>query len=416
MARTPSRRVSLSLIAAAVFLLWFSQYLYLPTLPEYLRLRTGSLASVGGVLAMYGLWQLIVRLPLGVAVDALGRRRLFISAGFLLSAAGPLVLAFAAGVPALAIGRSLAGAAMGTWVPLVVVFSAFFPAEEALKASSLLTLVSALSRIAATALSGLLDRWGGYTLAFVLAAAAATAALLFLLPVPMGRAAAGGKAAPRPRGRKAPARPGEPPRLAELLRLAGHRDVLLPSLMGALNQYMVFGISLGFLPLLAGRVGGSQILIGLTVSANLVAFTVGTLLAAALSRRVYPSLGATYLLFAAACVGAALAGRPWQLFLLQAFMGLAHGVGYPTLMGLSIQRVSSKARTTAMGLHQSIYAAGIFAGPWACGLAAGWLGIRLMFAVTAAGVLLLGVFLTWTLGRRRPAAARQASTREAGSP
>ena len=37
----------------------------------------------------------------------------------------------------------------------------------------------------------------------------------------------------------------------------------------------------------------------------------------------------------------------------QAIMGLAQGIGYPVLMGMSIQHVSNAERSTAMGLHQA---------------------------------------------------------------
>jgi MFS family permease len=46
-----------------------------------------------------------------------------------------------------------------------------------------------------------------------------------------------------------------------------------------------------------------------------------------------------------------------------------------------------------MGLHQAVYAAGMFAGPWLSGILADALGLRPMLGVTAAGCLALGLFL-----------------------
>ena len=86
------RKRHLILFAGAVFLLWFSQYVFVPTLPEYLRDKVGSLAVVGAVLAMYGLWQVVVRLPLGILIDAVGRQKLFLLGGFLVAALGALTL------------------------------------------------------------------------------------------------------------------------------------------------------------------------------------------------------------------------------------------------------------------------------------------------------------------------------------
>ena len=74
-------------------LYWVSIYLYVPTLPSYLYDKTLSLAIVGSVLSMYGLWQAVVRVPIGVVVDATGRWRIVVLFGFGFAAAGSLLLA-----------------------------------------------------------------------------------------------------------------------------------------------------------------------------------------------------------------------------------------------------------------------------------------------------------------------------------
>ncbi|HSJ54023.1 MAG TPA: MFS transporter, partial [Anaerolineae bacterium] len=66
------------------FLYWVSLYLYVPTLPTYAESRSQSLAQVGVILSQYGLWKAVVRLPLGIAADWIGRRKPFILGGILL--------------------------------------------------------------------------------------------------------------------------------------------------------------------------------------------------------------------------------------------------------------------------------------------------------------------------------------------
>jgi MFS family permease len=110
-------------------------------------------------------------------------------------------------------------------------------------------------------------------------------------------------------------------------------------------------------------------------------------------------------LFAAGTAAAALSRSVPLLFLIQGVLGLAHGVGYPTLMGLSIRDVALDSRTTAMGIHQSVYAAGIFLGPWVSGMLADALGLRPMFGLNAVICLVLGAAGTLLLSRsaqRRP--------------
>ena len=70
------------------------------------------------------------------------------------------------------------------------------------------------------------------------------------------------------------------------------------------------------------------------------------------------------------------------------------GIGYPVLMGMSIRYVADSDHATAMGLHQSVYAIGMFAGPWLSGILAEAIGIRPMFGLTAVASLILGVLGT----------------------
>jgi predicted MFS family arabinose efflux permease len=368
------RRRSLTLIACAVFLYWFSQYVFLPTLPEYLRGKVESLAVVGAVLAMYGLWQVVVRLPLGILIDAVGRQKLFLLAGLLVGALGALTLGTARTIPTLYISRSLTGLSMGIWVPLVVVFSGFFPPEHSVRAAAVLTLVTAVARITATALNGYLNEWGGTILAFYVGAATALLAAILVLPVPVNSSPAG------------------TPRLRPLMRLFLRRTVVLPSILAAINQYVVFGLSLGFMPVLARELGAGDIALGYLAMVNLTFFLLGNLTATSSGSRSKSQLLVlgSYGLFALASATAALAKSIPLLFVSQGCMGMAHGVGYPVLMGLTIRDVPAQSRSSAMGLHQSVYAAGIFIGPWASGVLAEALGIRPMFGLTAALVLVLG--------------------------
>ena len=77
----PSRRLTIGLYSASVFLFWMAQYIYLPTLPTYVQSKANDLAVVGVVLSMFGLWQAIIRLPLGIVADWVGWRKPFILIG-----------------------------------------------------------------------------------------------------------------------------------------------------------------------------------------------------------------------------------------------------------------------------------------------------------------------------------------------
>jgi MFS family permease len=370
------RRAMIILYTIAVFFYWIALYLYMPTLPTYVQSKSDNLALVGTVLSMYGLWQAIVRLPLGIIADWLGRRKVFIVFGFALAGLGAYTMGAANDVYGILAGRILTGLAAGTWVPLVVVFSSLFPPEESVRASTLLTLIGSVGRMLATGVTGSLNEWGGYSLAFFLAAAAAVAAIAIVLPIGEKR------------------RPPKRPSLTAVGKLVTRRDVLIPSLLSMVSQYANWAAVFGFIPILAKQLGASDVFQSLLVSMNIAMLTAGNLLATTIVKRIGARnlVYISFMLLFVGVGGAALAGSLWVLFAAQLCIGLCQGIGYPVLMGLSIQHVADEERTTAMGLHQSVYAIGMFAGPWLSGILADALGIRPMFGVTAFACLFLGWF------------------------
>lgn len=79
------QRAEIRIYQAAVFFFWFSQYTYVPNLSAYLRELGASLTLIGIVTGSYGFTQMLARIPLGILSDRIGRRKIFVSAGFLLS-------------------------------------------------------------------------------------------------------------------------------------------------------------------------------------------------------------------------------------------------------------------------------------------------------------------------------------------
>lgn len=371
-------RVTLLLYGAVAFLYWAALFTYFPTLPTYAATLTPDLALVGTILSMYGLWQVVIRLPVGIAADWIGWRKPFIIVGLLLAAAGALLMGSAHTPQALLIGRSITGLAASTWVPLTVVFSSLYRPEQVVRATTLLTIMSAVARVVATAANGPLNALRGYGLAFVVAAVLAGAAILLVLPAGEIRTKA-----------KAPSLKG-------ITRLVVRKDVLLPSLLSAATHYVLLGLVYGFVPLLAGELGATGAFVSNLSVVHLSVFTPSVLAAAFLLRRfkVRPLLLVSFVVLAAGVACGAVADSVGWLLAVQALVGVGYGVSYPILLGMSIERVDAAERTTAMGLHQSVYSVGMFAGPWLSGILATALGIRPMFAVTAGGVLAIGLLGT----------------------
>jgi MFS family permease len=284
----------------------------------------------------------------------------------------------------IAVGRAVTGMAASSWVVLVVAYSGLFDPTESTRAAASLTVVNSLAIAASSLAAGPLTGLGGYAAGFVAAMAAAGAGLLVFLP---------GKEAPR-----LPSRPS----LGATRSLVTRRDVLGPALLNGMQQYVLFASIYSFTPILARQFGASDGQVGLLTTFNLGATVVGNLLAAVLLRKIgerrliYTSFG---LIALGLGLTAAAPSLPW-LFASQLLVGAASGLGFPTLMGMSIVNVDESQRSTAMGLHQAVYGLGMFAGPWLSGLLATPLGIQPMFGVTSAVVLGFGLVGTYVVSRK----------------
>jgi len=375
---SPSQPLNKKLIAAViavVFLYWVSLYLYVPTLPVYVQGKVDDLALAGIILSMYGLWQMFSRMPTGIVADWIGRRKPNIFIGLLLTGLGAWIMSGAQGSSGLLVGRAITGIGAGAWVPLVVLFTSLFPAKDLIRATALLTVVNTLGRMAGTVSTGFLNNLGGYPLAFHLAGAAALLAIVVLLVIPEKRRAV------------------QPPSLRKLGALFIRPEVLVPSLLSAVLHYGDWTGSFTFLPILASRYGAGNVTLSLLMTLNLAMVLLGNAISTGAVKRLgeKPLLVTSFILMGLGLGGGALAPSLTYVFLAQFAAGCAFGVGYPVLMGMSIKKVDTSEQNSAMGLHQSVYALGMFAGPWLSGLLAKAIGVQPMFGITAGAILVVGL-------------------------
>ncbi len=270
---------------------------------------------VGTILSMYGLWQAVVRLPLGIAVDWLGHRKPFIVTGLVLAGFGAWLLAVADDPAGLLVGRSVTGLAAAAWVPLLVAFSSHFPIDETVRAAALLTFANSTGRVLATSSTGALNNWGGYSLPFFLASGAAGAGFLFVLLA------------------REEHRPRKIPSLKGITHLITRREVLLPSLLAAVIQYANWTSTFGFTPILAQRLGASDGTQSIIVTTHLFMTIIGNLTASFFASRVGERrlVIFSFCMLAAGVASTAFATSIAALVAAQLLIGLSHGINYQVL-------------------------------------------------------------------------------------
>ena len=360
---------------AVTSLYWLSLYFYVPILSPYVEFSGGTLEMVGLVVSAYGLAQLILRIPLGMWSDRLGKRRPFLALGFLANVVSCLVFVSVTDPWLMLGGRFLAGVAACAWVAFSVLFASYFPPGQAARAMSYIMFCNSTSVMTATFIGGWLADRGDWLAPFWLSAGVGFLGLVgvaFVYERP-------------PVLRKVPSIG------ARLRSVMAYPEVVFASLVAALGQYVTFATHFGFLPNYAMSLGASKTELGILTMLGMLSHAAITLISGTV---LAPRIGPKRTIFIAYLwVGASTAVIPLihvieELYIVQVIGGFGRGVAYPILMGLSIARLPDAEKATAMGFFQAVYAIGMFAGPVGAGLIGGQWGYGPLFWSTACvGVL-----------------------------
>ena len=364
----PLDRPSVVLVGAGTFAFWLSLYLYVPVLPLHAEELGASLSMVGLVVASYAIAQLLLRIPIGVAADVLGRRKPFAAGALACCAAGAVGLALSPDPWTLFTARSVVGIGAAGWVAISVLFSSYYPPHRTLHALSRLMTINTTGLLAATFAGGLISEHLGTGTAFYAAAATGVAGMVLMLAA------------------REPVSRGGSYSTATFVRVARTPLLLLAGGIGILAQFVTFGGSYGFVPLHAERIGASDAQVGYVTTFMLFTQVLGTMA----TTRIVAGLGHRSALFlASVLVSLSMLLVPcstsvWTLMALQGLGGLARGVVNTVLISLSLRAIAPEDRATGMGVYQAIYATGMIAGPAASGYLAQASGLDAVFYLAAA--------------------------------
>lgn len=372
-----------------VFMFWFSSYIYVPVLSPYVEHLGASYVMVGSVLGIYGLMQILFRLPIGMGSDVLNRRRPFIYLGLI--ASGASCLLFLAGAhPGWALAaRAVSGIAASAWVVYSVMFAGYFPKEEAGRAMGMLQFTTVIAQLTSMMISGYIVDHFGWNTPFIIGGIVAVAAMLLVVRLPEQQL--------------------EKRTAIKLKDLAGVvKEPLLVkvSLLSVLAHCVLFITMFGYTPNQALYLGASKGSLGWLTLAFMLPHAVATLYGARLFGRWLGDRGTLMLGFAGSAVFTLLIPSMPTLAALcvtQIGNGFMQGLIFPLLLGKSVSGVAPFKRATAMGFYQAVYAIGMSGGPFVAGWMSAAYGLRGGFWLGAIAASLAAV-LSWFWVREAGAA------------
>lgn len=359
-------------------MLWFSLYAYVAELSTYANVLGASYKTIGIITASYGLTQLLLRIPLGIFSDFIGRRKVFIIIGLLISAISSLITFIYPTVNSLLITRALAGVSASTWVLFTVMFSSYFKKNETTKAIGLMNSYNAIGQLSAMILGGFISFKFGTRYLFLLGSIGAFIGLftsLFIEEIKVNI---------------------KKVHFRDFLSVAKNQQLKVVSILGVLSQLITFATAFGFVPILAKNMGAENFELSLLaalaiIPAIFISRLAGSFFPNHLGRKNTIIIG--FILSSLLCIIMPWINNLYILYIAQVFGGIGRSMVFPLLMGLGIEEIDISKRATAMGFFQATYGLGMVFGPILLGFIAHYYGLNIGFLIT--GIIgFIGLFIT----------------------
>jgi len=356
-------------------LFWFAQYTYVPYVNPTLSALGASAVFMGWVGGAYGVTQLILRVPLGLWADRIGKKRCVVS-GCLLCAASSFCMLSVNHPAAFLAGRGLAGAASSSWVAFTILYSSYFPEKQSGPSITMINISSQIGQIAAFIAGGAAVSLFGIKSSFIMAGI--VGAIAFILTFSIS-----GRSGSKP-----------PVSLGDFAKVIRDPNLLLCSIYSIAAQIIAFSTFQTFVNNYAGSVGIetgrlSYMYLFVLGPCIIVGYIIGKCLFKLIDMRILITAG--FLLLAAYSFILPFTVNARQIFLISVLAGIGYSFTYNVLLGLCVRDIPQDKMSAAMGFFQAVYGIGMTLGPIAMGWLVEYYGLKTGFVIIAALSLVTAV-------------------------
>jgi len=381
MPSTPAKpRVVLFLVCALLY--WFTLYTYIPTMTPYLSGLGFSSTMIGLIGGSYGFSQMFLRIPLGIASDRIGKRKLFIIFGLAAGALSSLGMFFTENAFLILLLRLTSGVSASAWVSFTVMYSGYFSKDKMASSISYLFVINAVSLVLAKLAGGFVADHFGHEYTFLLGGAVGLIAVILSLFTT--------ESAPVV---------DQLPTIKSLFSVVKNKNLLAMSILSIFAHMVLFATVNTFTPEAADRVGATPIQLGILSTIASVPMIFASLICARLfskraNARLIIAIG--FIITIIGVVIIPLVGGMSAIYVSAVAVGLGCGLCMSALLSCCTATVDDCRRSAAMGFYQSFYALGMFLGPILIGIIVDQSTLELGF-YTSAVFALVGFILTYLL-------------------
>ena len=351
-------------------------YTTVPILTSYVEYLGASHKMAGLIVGMYGLIQMIVRLPLGIISDRYQKHKIFIIFGLMFSVLSGLGILVTNHLSWILFLRALAGAAAATWVDFSVLFTRYFSKEQTSRAIGTLSSCSTIGQMLGILSGGWIAEKFSWESSFLLGAFVGLIGLIGAFYIVEKKHECVTNTID----------------VKKIVNLSKNKTLLSVSLLSVIFQLLIFATVFGFTPVYAQSLHASKFDLGLLTffsafSAALASWFGGTVLIQRFGEKKVLLIG--LIMISVFTIAIPFTGSVSVLIFTQALSGIGRGLVAPILMSLSIMHIPLFLRSTAMGIYQSIYSFGMFIGPLFMGIISDFFSLRQGFIILG----IVGFFL-----------------------
>jgi len=341
-----------------------------------------SYTMIGLIGGAYGFSQMLIRAPLGITSDRIGRRKLFIILGLLAGAISSFGMFLTTNAFLILAMRLISGISASAWVTFTVMYSGYFDKDKIASSISYLFMVNGLSLVLAKLAGGVVADRFGHEYTFLLGGIVGTIAVVLSLFITESSASS-----------------EHLPSVKDLLGVIKNKNLIAMSILSIFTHMVLFATINTFTPQAANRSGADAMQLGIlstiaSLPMILSSFICAKLFLKRVSVRLIIAVG--FLITILGVVIIPLADGMSAIYISAVTVGFGCGLCMSALLSCCTATVDDSRRSAAMGFYQAFYALGMFLGPLLVGIVVDQSNLNGGFYASAV-LALAGFILTYLL-------------------
>lgn len=339
------------LLLIIVALFWFAQYVYIPFQSPYLTISGVSASMIGTIVGAYGISQCLLRLPVGIFADSIGKHKGFILMGIVFAGSASAIRVFIPSGEGFLIANILSGMASSTWISYMIHYTGYFSKEDQQKATSTIILANNVGILSGFVVSTLIyDKLGMQFLCAMSAISGiAGAALALNIKEHENREYKNEEFS-----KKIP--------FTKFISICKNKRLIFFSILALIQQGIQMSTTMSFTTQILKDLGAASLIVGLS---SILYMICAVLSAGFASSRYCIKSGpkvwipVVFVLISIYCILVPTIGSVAMISLLQIFPGMSTGILCSYLTSEAMKEVPQYQKSTAMGFFQAVYAIGM---------------------------------------------------------